>query len=139
MQTQIAHSDILSSVKGAYWHEIEDIWPRIEEWIVKSCKRGGGKYAACDIKKALLIRDMQLWIAGDCEAIAITEIIQYPRKRVMRICMGAGAFRKYFKEFIEVAEACECDGYEALTRLGFAKLFQSCGWKKTQIYMEKEV
>lgn len=139
----IDHSGLLSSVRGIGFDEIEDIWPRIEPWVSKSCKRGGNKYLASDIKGALLSRDMQLWIAGDIEACAVTEIVDYPQKRYLRIHLGAGEYRKHFKEFIKISEAWavthDCSGAEAVTHKIFSTPFKMLGWKFSQIYMEKEL
>jgi hypothetical protein len=115
------------------------VWPRLESWVLKSCVRGGGKFLPIDYLQAIIEREMQLWVAGNCEAFAITEIIKYPRKKILRINMGGGNYKRYFKEFIETAShGCGCDGAEAVTREGYLPLFKAIGWKKTQIFVEQE-
>lgn len=127
-------------IHGVPSTEVMKVWPRIERWVEKSCSRGGGKFLPSDIRQAIAERDMQLWIAGDIEAFAVTEIIKYPRKKLLRINMGGGNYKKYFPEFIRTVTAWSasqgCDGGEAVTREGYLKLFKAQGWKKTQIYME---
>lgn len=125
-------------IQGIRSTEVMKVWPRIEAWVQKSCLRGGGKYLPVDILGAIADRDMQLWIAGNCEAFALTEIVKYPRKRILRFIMGGGDYRQYFKEFIEAAsDGHGCDGGEAITREGYLPLFKSLGWKKTHIFVER--
>src|SRR5262245_19174507 len=67
--------------------EIAAVWPLVEPLIADACRRGGGKDAPPDIRRALTERDQQLWLAwdGSVVALAVTEIVCHPRKKCCRI------------------------------------------------------
>lgn len=131
-------------IKGVLPHQIEMVWGLVSDGIGESCKKGGDKFSAEDIKSLLIDCSMQLWVAPsfELEAFAISEIIKYPRKSIVRLHIGGGNYKEYFHDFIKAIElwgkSHGCEGCEAVTREGYMPMFKENGWKKTQIYVEKE-
>lgn len=92
--------------------ELAGVWWQVYPLIYGAAERSGGRYEAADIKKAIESLDMQLWIirAGDSvEAVAVTEIIQYPRRKLVKVNIGAG---KNYKEWIPLLAEIEEWGKE---------------------------
>lgn len=130
------------NVRGVHHADAWSEWHWIAPLVAKSCERGGDKYLSGDVLKAIENRDWQLWVAPG--AFAITEIINYPRKRILRLEIGGGKnYKQHFEEFLSIAEAWGksngCHGAEVVTREGYSPAFKACGWRKTQVYMEKEL
>jgi hypothetical protein len=121
---------------------LESIWPQAEPWIAKACVRNGNKVSSDDIKRFLLNRDMQLWITskkGEIEAVALTEILTYPKKKYCRLLIGTGRNRQNWQNHITIiedwAKAQGCDGMESLARNGWERVLK--GYSKTHIFLEK--
>ena len=97
-------------------------WERVRELVTKALDRSNGAMEAEDVLKALLRRDMQLWVAegnGKPQAIAVTEIVDHPRQRACFIYLVAGIRRKDWLHYENVLAAWArergCDSWK-LTR-----------------------
>lgn len=128
---------------GVLAHNVPHVWPEIEHWVTKACKRGGDKYWPEDVLNALLRRDFQLWVTrkdGRVDGAVITEIITYPRKTIASMVFAMGSEPHDCAEIIALvtswAAANGCDGSKSEMRPGFEKPFREAGWKKTHIVME---
>lgn len=114
-------------------------------WVVKACQSSNGRYKSDDIKKFLLGRDCQLWIAvrrSQVLAACVTEVINYPRKRALSVLMLTGKEREswqhLYKENIEKwAKEIGCDLIESQARVGWERVFPD--YKKTHVFLEKEI
>lgn len=127
--------------RGIPSFEIEGIWPHIKHWIEAACK-GSGNYTADDIKWALQRQEMQLWAYG-IEAVCVTQIIDYPQKKRLRILIGTGTGRGNWQTHAVTLEAWArsqgCHGGESIAREGwFRAVFKALGWRKTHIFIEKD-
>ena len=108
------------------------MWPYALPWIVEACKSSNGRYLSIDIKKMLLSREGQLWLAlrdGEVLCVCVTEIIKYPRKMYASVMILTGkereAWQELYKWNIEAWALAEgCDGVESLARKGWAKVFK---------------
>ncbi len=86
---------------------------------------------------------MQLWAAVDgknIEAVCVTEIIRYPRKRFANVLILTGRNRErwqgLYQSSIEAwAKAESCDGVESLARLGWQRVFPD--YRASHVKLEK--
>lgn len=123
---------------------INEIWPTVEPIIKSAVSRSRGKYTTGDVMVGLMEGYMQLWTVVDGDDIAgacVTEIIDYPSKKVFVIMFLAGEDWDNWNEAHEVLEhharAKDCDSIEIWGREGWAKLLPKMGYEKTMIVMEK--
>lgn len=119
------------------------IWPLIVTRIAKACKTTRGRYDETDVYRFVESKDWQLWIAldgNDIAAICCTEIINYPRKKYLRICIGTGKNRKQWQDLRydleSFARANQCDGMESIARKGWLKIFTD--YTQSHVFIEKE-
>ncbi len=121
--------------------EVESVWGEIVGLIVKACESCNGRYLATDVKKLLKDRKWQLWVyrESDIQAICVTEILLYPRKKYCRIVMGIGrdrtAWQDHRKTIEEWARSQGCDGIESIARIGWKRIFTD--WQHTHEYLER--
>jgi hypothetical protein len=71
------------------------IWPQVRAFIDAALVRTGGRFLAGDVLDLLLNGKVRLWVSWNDEekqvdAAIVTEIIQYPRLRELRIWLVGG-------------------------------------------------
>lgn len=126
--------------------EIDSVWPEVLPWIDGACARMRGRFWSCDIKEALINRDMQLWVYRDAHGVAavcVTQLPPYPRKKLAQIFIGTGRHRHKWQHHVETLEEWAkmqgCVGIESFSRIGWWRaFFRSIGWKRTHEVIEKE-
>lgn len=100
---------------------------------------GGGTHTFDDVARGIYSGRMQLW-SGE-RGCAVTEIINYPRKRVLH-CFLAGGEMDQILDMIDSAIAWgKTQGCESLTlsgRLGWERVLKPHGFKPVLITMERE-
>ncbi len=111
--------------------DVDYVWDDVQPLIDKALIHSEGELLSEDIFK-LIKKEMQvLWVGikdKELFCAGVTEIIKYPRKKVLRIITFAtksGHDYEHWKDFIEVLEAFGakqgCASVEAWTRKGLAK------------------
>ena len=122
-------------LSGIQADQVSLYWPHVKGLIEKALIRTGAieNYSLESIKKALIERDMQLWLwIEDKEILAagITQIIQYPKRKVLDIpFVGAEKMTidQWFEGSMEIfrkyAIANECWVIRGYGRFGWIKLF----------------
>jgi len=124
--------------------KVERIWTKVVPQIAKACLSSRGRYQSSDIKKFLLARKCQLWVAAEGKeilAVCVTEIVNYPRKKYVRVMILTGEQKEKwlmeYKNGIEGwAREVGCDGVESLARKGWSKIFKD--YDMTHVMLEKE-
>lgn len=91
-------------ITGVQVAEIPKEWGFAKPLIAKGCKFSNGKYHANDFYPDLLSRKMQLWI-NKPTAAAITEIRNYPHKKVCCVIVAGGKDLDQFQKDLEVIAA----------------------------------
>ena len=93
-----------------------------------------GEMGAEDFYPYLMDGQMQLWVAindGELDASMVTQIIPYPRKRVLRIISIAGDKMEQWIEFLPLIEgwalSIGCTSLECWGRKGWLKILKD--WK----------
>ena len=106
-----------------------------------------GELAPEDFYEAITNGDMQLWTAikdNEIMASMVTQIVPYPRKRVLRIITIAakdGHGMEKWYDFLPMVEGFAlnngCSSLEAWTRKGMARKLKD--WKHTYMVITKEL
>ena len=110
--------------------QIHRYWPEAKPLISKALEHADGEMIAEDVLPYLLEGSQNLWLGSD-DAIflaLVTEIIKYPRKKVLRIITFAtntGYDMDKWYHFMDILEdfglRCGCSSIEAWARKGLAK------------------
>lgn len=124
--------------------EMPGLWPRVRDRIASCCDRSGGKYEPADILRNLIAGRMDLWLAEDggaIHAVAISEIVVYPRVRVCKLlaCTGEKA-RRWLDLLAQIeawARAQGCAVIEPVCRPGWERHLKPMGYRKTHVVLEK--
>lgn len=98
---------------------------------------GGGTHLFEDVVEAVRDGRMQAWVNGD--SIAITEIIAYPRKRVLHAFLAGGSMRGVLDMIDSAAAWGRAQGCTAFTiagRKGWLRVLGRRGWTGTLHLME---
>jgi len=107
--------------------------------IEAALKYSGGTHTFEDVKRMVMDGKAQLWPAP--RGCAVTEIIQYPRKRVLHCFLAAGELDQ-ITDMIESAKAWGiAQGCESLTlsgRHGWKRALAPRGFKPVLVTMELE-
>ena len=147
MQTtlkQTEPSTTSSSVKlyGVIASDMEPIWDTVSSHIKSALQYSDGKYSLEDIREGLESQQMQLFIAMADEIIAsaITQITDYPQKRVLTIVLLGG---ERMNEWLPLLNQLEkwgidegCEQIELYGRPGWEKVLK---WEKTYIALKKNL
>ena len=114
---------------------IEDIWPIARDLVQKALVHSEGAMQTSDVLRCLLNEKFQLWVGFDpgnparLATAAISEVIPYPRHRILRIHTWATDtgydFDAWIKPLVDqleyYAESINCSALEAWCRKGLAK------------------
>ena len=97
----------------------------LPELFDKALKLGGNTHTREDISEGIKSGRFQYF--GDDECCVVTEIIDYPRKRVCHLFIAAGNLNRLFEEYLPKVKifAAEngCTSLTSVSRKGFLKRF----------------
>lgn len=127
------------SVYGIFSYNIDDVWHKVENYLKDAIKYSDGKFTIRKLHDLLIAKHMQLWVAADkknnIKACAVTEIVDYPAKRVLLIVFAAGIGLEEWIHHIEVlqnfAAYHDCEAVEIYGRAGWEKVLKKYGYSKT--------
>lgn len=126
--------------------KIERAWPHVQRFVENFLRYADGCYLSEDIKAALLARDMQLWLAvtdNRVQAVAVTQIVRFPRKAICHLLGVAGDNKRVITRFEndvrEWAAANGCDQFEALARRGWLTFLPDAGWRVVGTVVRKGI
>ena len=126
--------------------DLELVWDEVVPLIEAALKYSEGEVIPEDLVQPIKTGKMQLWVAmsGGVIAAMITEIVVYPRKRVLRVITiagkdGRGMSRWYgFLPLVEgFALSNNCSSLEAWTRKGMAKKLTD--WEHKYMVITKDL
>ena len=127
--------------------DIEEVWPNVVTHIEKCAPHSEGELDVIDFFTLLSDGDMQLWLLLNDDAVVctcITQIIPYPRKRVLRIIAMGGEPFKWKNNWRFALAAIEdfalnqgCSSIEAWTRRAFLKIMKD--WKSSYSVITKDL
>jgi hypothetical protein len=109
------------------------------EYIEAALEYSGGTHLFEDIEAGILSGKMQLWSGPNCAAV--TEVIEYPRKKVLHIFLAGGDMAGLL-DMMDSAEAWgRTQGCTSLTlsgRRGWSRVLDPHGFKPVLIVMERD-
>ena len=119
-----------SGIQAIY---IESVWKQAAPLIERALNVNRGEYNLEDIRAAIVARDMQLWVYGEgsmIRAVAVTEIVRYPRRMVALVILCAGDSLAKWRGRVGLMEAWArkqgCVEIKAIGRIGWAR---ALGWQ----------
>lgn len=109
-----------------------DVWITAGPLLAESIAMSRGRYEPRDVLEFCENGQMQLWLMATDKiaAAAVTEIVNYPRKRVVRVVFAGGSLAKeWCDEFDAALEAFGrswgCSATEASGRRGWKRLLDA--------------
>ena len=124
--------------------DVDMVWDETYPFIKKALRHAEGELQPEDIKKHLDSGDLRLWVAlkdKDVIASMVTEIIQYPRKRIVRVITLAGKDMNLWYDFLPMVEGYAirngCSSLEAWTRRGMTRKLKD--WKHSYDVITKDL
>ena len=124
--------------------KVASIWEEVYPLLEKAQVYAAGELDTQDFFEMVENGDMQLWIAeddGGIFAMMLTEFVQYPRKKVMRIVSIGGKemnrWMKYFPALEAAALSVGCTGFEIFGRKGWLRVLKD--WKCSYHVLTKDI
>jgi|TARA_R100000687_G_C6321948_1_gene105460 hypothetical protein len=124
--------------------DVAYVWDKVHPFLDRVQEHTEGELNSEDFLEPLTHGDMQLWIFtkdNEVHSVMVTQIIDYPQKKILRVISLAGeSFEeiKYFQENLEVfALKMECSALELWGRKGWKKLLPD--WNDTYIVYTKDL
>lgn len=115
---------------------IHDYRPQIEAALVYA----HGTHLFEDVVQMVAESRAQMWVNRD--SVAITEIIAYPRKKVLH-CFLAGGKSAEIIEMMDSAAAWGrlhgCSSFTIAGRKGWQRVLRKYGWRPTMTVMETAI
>jgi len=112
---------------------------RCRGWIEAALEYSGGTHDFEDVARSLYSGAMQLWPAP--KGCIITEIVVYPKKKVLHVFLGGGELQQIMEMHKDVIAWAKTQGCEALTmtgRHGWKKPLAEHGWQAVHTSYIKE-
>lgn len=112
---------------------------RCKPWIEAALGYSGGTHDFGDIVTGLERGVLQLWPTP--KGCIVTEIVVYPKKRVLNVFLGGGELEQIMDMHGDVIEWAKAQGCSALTmsgRLGWKKPLEARGWRHQHASYAKE-
>lgn len=125
---------------------VDELWPRIEEWVSEACSRSSGRYASDHVRRFAKDRIWQLWlVTAGAEVIFVgaTENLIYPTGlKTIAWRIGTGEGREFWQremmEFVlRQAKDEGCEMAEGSFRPGWRRVFPD--WKHTHEILERSL
>lgn len=112
---------------------VASAWAEAQPHLAESIAMTGGRFEPDDVRELCAKGGMQLWLIGHGEnmvAAAVTEVVDYPRKRYGRVVFVGGEGAKDWHTDLEAAlqswsRAWGCHGLEAFGRKGWGRLIHA--------------
>ena len=128
--------------------EVRNIWENVSIHVKKATDYTYGRYKEIDVLHECLIGKFNLWIVYreeeevDYIGAAVTEVLQYPRKKALSVVFLSGDdFSEWMpeidKKFVDFAKVLECDFVEACGRAGWERKVKKLGWIKRFSIIER--
>lgn len=102
--------------------------------------RARGSHSFDDVVQAIFDGSMQFWPAP--RGCAVTEIIQYPKKKVLHIFLAGGEMDQIVdmdSSAVEFARLNGCTAMSIAGRRGWAKVLKDKGYEEAYTVLAKEL
>ncbi len=122
------------------------VWPDVERWLLRAPKYWQDHFAIEDIRKFVKDGKAQLWVEfdeGGPHIAAITEVIEYPKKRALKVLwVGGSDVKRAFQSlgYIEIwARRSKCETVEILGRPAWLRLLKPFDYREKAVYLEMDI
>lgn len=108
--------------------------------IEAALEYSGGTHSFDDVKAAIIAGKMQLWYGPD--GCAVTEIIQYPAKRVLHVFLASGTMEQILDMLDSALAWGMAQGCVSMTisgRKGWERVLAPHGFKPLLVTMERPI
>lgn len=113
----------------------------LPELFDKALALGGHTHTRQDIADGVKSGRFQYW--GDDECCLVTEIVEYPRKRVLHLFIAAGNLERLLEHYLptvkQFASDNGCSSLTSVSRKGFLRRFPAYGFRPKCITFELEL
>lgn len=112
---------------------------RCRPWIEAALEYSGGTHEFSDIVDGLGKGHLQLWPTP--RGCIVTEIVVFPKKRVLNVFLGGGELNQILDMHESVIDWARSQGCSALTmsgRAGWVKPLKDHGWDRQHVSYVKE-
>lgn len=124
--------------------DITYVWDSVLPLLTEALKYSEGELEAEDLVEHLDKGDLRMWVAmrdGDIIACMVTEIICYPRKKIVRVITLSGKDMDMWYDFLPMMEGYAvkhgCSSLEAWTRRGMTRKLKD--WKHSYDIITKDI
>ncbi len=121
-------------------------WESLLPFMASFLERAGDRYLPGDILAKIQKGEWQLWVVMDghfIQSVCMTCIVKYPRAVDMRIIMMVGEDRALWIHLLAklegYAKGLGCAKITGEARPGWEKILKPLGYKKTHVYLEKDL
>ena len=129
-------------------YNVDDVEPewvvefkRCRPWLEAALEYADGTFNIIDVADGIAMGNMHIWPTED--AVAVTQIVNYPRKKVIHAFLVGGKLEgimKLEKTVVRWAKSQKCHSLTLTGRSGWSKsLLTEIGYKSTSISMSKEI
>jgi hypothetical protein len=112
----------------------------IKKWIEDALEYSQGTHDISDVMYSISIGEMQLFAnKGGC---VVTQITQYPQKKVLFVFLAGGELDSVISlhdEVISYAKSKNCDTLMQVGRMGWTKELKKHGWKNKSACMTRNI
>lgn len=130
-------------LEGILSTDLDSIWETVKPFIEQALEESPNDYTSQDIYEAVLLRDMQLWVWKENEKIIaalVTELRDFPRKKICTLVLGAGAGLDIWKDddaIFRWAKERGCHSVEIFGRRGWGKALT--GWREVDTHFRRDL
>ena len=115
-----------------------DEFQRCSKWINDALEYAHNSHSAEDVFAMCQAGDAQFWPFAD--SVIITEIVNYPKRRVLRFWLAGGNLNTLLKaepDIVNWSKQYDCKGVEINGRKGWERVLKS--YKPSSITLVKEI
>lgn len=113
---------------------------RCKPWIKAALRYSGGTHSYEDVERGIIEGRMQLWPAS--KSCVVTEINQYPKKKVLHVFLAGGdleEIKSMQPDVMEWGKSYGCTSMTMAGRKGWLGRIKDIGWKDQLVIMEKVI
>lgn len=130
------------------FEHIDRVWDGVKPWLEPAVQVTNGRFTTWDVYTLLQQQRLHLWIALDDDnvihGIEVTQIIDYPSKRVLASLFTGGQRLRDWREpmmdiLIRWARDNQCEAIEGHGRSGWIKMLEPYGVRAGLVHFEKEI
>lgn len=123
---------------------LSDWWATVLPWLEAVERRSKGKESVARLRAGLEDEALQLWLwyRGELRALAVTEVVQYPGARMVRVRICTGRDRhEWLAAGLAAIEqwgrTLGCDAVEPIARRGWQRDLKALGYRCDHLIMTK--